>query len=62
MDDPIYDYFNRNIEAVSKEQLLEALRSALESARCWRAACLQGFHTVRVNAAPVAFPLTGDTP
>lgn len=42
MDDTIYRYFAENIETVSKEELLEALRGVLESAQCWREACLKG--------------------
>ena len=29
MNDPVYDYFSRNIETVSKEELLTALENAL---------------------------------
>lgn len=42
MDNPIYTYYRENLEAVSKEQLLEALKNALQSAECWRGACLNG--------------------
>ena len=42
MDDPIYTYFRENLEAVTKEELLEALRNALQSAECWRESCLLG--------------------
>ena len=42
MNDPIYTYYRENIDAVSKEQLLEALKNALQSAECWRGACLNG--------------------
>jgi hypothetical protein len=43
MDDPVYSYFHENLATVSKEKLLEALETALKSARCWRDACLLGF-------------------
>ena len=51
MDDPVFVYFSQNIEAVSKEELLEALRGALESSYYWREACLLGFPQLRVNVA-----------
>ncbi len=38
--DPIFTFFSENIEIVTKEQLLEALKNALESAGHWREACL----------------------
>jgi hypothetical protein len=47
MDDTIYRYFSENIETVSKEQLLAALKNALESAQCWREACLLGLSAVQ---------------
>lgn len=40
-------YYSDNIETVSKEELLEALRGALESSRCWREACLLGISDVQ---------------
>lgn len=40
MDDPILTFFSENLAMVSKEQLLEALTNALQSADCWRDACL----------------------
>jgi len=51
--DPIYTYFRQNIETVSKEELLEALWSALESAHHWREACLLGFSAVQVGRANI---------
>ncbi len=42
MDDLIFTYFSENLATVSKEELLEALKNALESANCWREACLTG--------------------
>ena len=38
--DFIYTYFRQNLDGISKEQLLEALKSALESAAYWREACM----------------------
>jgi hypothetical protein len=46
MDDPIYSYFHENLATVSKEELLQALRNALESANYWRDACLSGLSLV----------------
>jgi hypothetical protein len=40
--DPIFTFFSENIETVTKEQLLEALKNALRSADYWREACLGG--------------------
>ncbi len=42
MDDPILTYFSDNLATVSKEELLQTLRNALESANHWRDACLLG--------------------
>ena len=42
MDDPILTYFSENLGTVTKEELLQALRNALESACHWRDACLLG--------------------
>jgi hypothetical protein len=47
MDDPIYAYFSQNIDAISKEELLQALRAALQSANYWRKACLLGLSNVQ---------------
>jgi hypothetical protein len=46
MDDPVLTYFSENLEVVSKEELLQALRNALESANHWRDACLSGLSRV----------------
>ncbi len=40
--DPVLTYFSENLATVSKEELLKALKDALESANCWREACLGG--------------------
>jgi len=40
MDDPVLAYFSQNLATVSKEELLQALKNALESANYWRDACL----------------------
>jgi len=58
MDDPVYAYFNQNIATISKEQLLEALRNALESSHFWREACLLGFTAVQQTQN--AFPMRRD--
>jgi hypothetical protein len=42
MDNPVLTYFIENLATVSKEELLQALKNALESAECWRQACLTG--------------------
>lgn len=42
MDDPVLRYFSQNLATVSKEELLQALKNALESATYWREACLTG--------------------
>jgi hypothetical protein len=42
MDDPIYSFFHENLAVLSKEELLQALKNALESASYWREACLSG--------------------
>ncbi|MGA3117219.1 MAG: hypothetical protein ABSF90_22600 [Syntrophobacteraceae bacterium] len=47
MMDPIFTFFSENIEIVTKEQLLEALKNALRSADCWRDACLLGYSSVQ---------------
>jgi hypothetical protein len=52
MDDPTFVYFRQNIETVSKEQLLEALHSALRSTQCWREACL-GFPVAQPQGSAV---------
>jgi len=52
-DDLTYRYFCENIEAVSKMQLLEALQSALQSAHCWREACLLGFPAAQPQSSAV---------
>jgi hypothetical protein len=40
MDDPIFTYFSENLATVTKAELLQALKNALESANHWRDACL----------------------
>jgi|GEM_PF-4469231 hypothetical protein len=47
MDDPIYSYFHENLAIVSKEELLQALKNALESANFWRKASLLGSPSVQ---------------
>ena len=47
MDDPIYSYFHENLGSVTKEELLQALTDALQSANYWREACLVGFTSTR---------------
>jgi hypothetical protein len=46
MDDPVLKYFSENLATVTKEELLQALRNALESASYWREACLSGLSLV----------------
>lgn len=50
MDDPIYSYFHENLAMVSKEELLLALGNALESANCWRQACLLGYPSLQTRS------------
>ncbi len=65
MMEPIYTYFSENLAAISKEELLRALESALKSADYWREACLLGLSTVQERALiggtglVVAFPAIG---
>jgi hypothetical protein len=40
--DHVYTYFSENLDSVTKEEILEALKNALGSAHCWREACLFG--------------------
>jgi len=40
VDDTIYSYFHKNLATVTKEELLIALKNALESATYWKEACL----------------------
>jgi len=47
--DPIFTFFSENIEKITKEQLLEALRNALTSADYWRDACLGGSNPKQLN-------------
>lgn len=42
MEDPVYTFFSENLATVTKEELLAALKNALESATYWRQACLGG--------------------
>jgi uncharacterized SAM-binding protein YcdF (DUF218 family) len=46
MDDPVLTYFSQNLATISKEELLQALKNALESASYWREACLSGLSRV----------------
>jgi hypothetical protein len=46
MDDPVLTYFSQNLATISKEELLQALKNALESASYWRKACLSGLSLV----------------
>ncbi|MEN6437781.1 MAG: hypothetical protein ABFD97_04295 [Syntrophobacter sp.] len=48
-ENPIYRYFCENVETVSKKELLEALRSALESSHYWREAYLLGLPAGRTK-------------
>jgi hypothetical protein len=50
MDNPIYSYFHENLATVSKEELLLALGNALESANCWRQACLLGYPSLQTRS------------
>jgi len=52
-EDPIYTYFCENVETVSKKELLEALRNALESSHYWRTACLLALPAVRLKSGAV---------
>jgi hypothetical protein len=58
-EDPICRYFCENIENVSKKEILEALRSALESSHFWREACLLGLPAVRLKGGAGADCLSG---
>lgn len=58
MDDPVYAFYSQNIETASKDQLLEALQSALQSAHFWREACLIGLTAFQQTQN--TFPVTGD--
>jgi oligoribonuclease NrnB/cAMP/cGMP phosphodiesterase (DHH superfamily) len=40
--DTVLAYFSENLDKISKKELLQALKDALESANCWREACLGG--------------------
>ena len=57
-EDPVFVYFRENIETVSKEELLEALRSALQSAHFWREACLLGLPVVQAGTGTGSFSNT----
>ena len=46
MPDPVLTYFSENLAVLSKEELLQALKNALESANYWREACLSGLSQV----------------
>ena len=46
MPDPVLTYFSENLAVLSKEELLQALKNALESASYWREACLSGLSLV----------------
>jgi hypothetical protein len=59
MNDPVYDYFSRNIETVSKEELLTALENALKCAEYWREACLLGLSAVRIKSGTGTDCLSG---
>jgi hypothetical protein len=43
MPDPVLTYFSENLAAISKEELLQALKNAVRSADYWREACLGCF-------------------
>lgn len=40
MEDVVFTYFSENLSKVTKQELLEALKNALQSAAHWREACL----------------------
>ena len=48
--DPIFTFFSENLATVSKEELLVALKNALESADCWRQACLLGCPSLQTRS------------
>jgi hypothetical protein len=48
--DPIFTFFSENLATVSKEELLVALKNALESADCWRQACLLGCPSLQTQS------------
>jgi len=50
MDDLVLRYFSENLATVSKEELLVALKNALESADCWRQACLLGSPSLQTRS------------
>jgi hypothetical protein len=50
MDDTVLTYFSENLATVSKEEILQALQNALESANCWRVACLLGASQFKAEA------------
>ena len=48
--DPIFTFFSENLATVSKQELLVALKNALESADCWRQACLLGSPSLQTRS------------
>jgi hypothetical protein len=67
MMDTVLAYFSENIDKISKEEILQALRNALLSAAYWREACLLGFLTVQDHGPKAAliqaaFPVMGSRP
>ena len=50
MNDLVLTYFSENLATVSKEELLVALKNALESADCWRDACLLGYPSLQTRS------------
>ena len=48
--DPIFTFFSENLATVSKQELLVALKNALESADCWRKACLLGCPSLQTRS------------
>ena len=49
MDDPVLTYFSQNLATISKEELLQALKNALESANYWREASLLGSSLIQTR-------------
>lgn len=47
MMDTVLAYFSENIDKISKEEILQALRNALLSAAYWREACLLGLSNIQ---------------
>ncbi len=50
MNDLVLRYFSENLATVSKQELLVALKNALESANHWRDACLLGSPSLQTRS------------